>query len=110
MKYWLQALFKRNTRDAGCQREVVEIICMTIADKGTKGKTGKPLHSMQHPIAWSAAEEQDMSFLSDVRHALQCASAVQHIPDIGYSDSSHREAFGERPDKFPGSIAMMQSV
>ena len=50
-----------------------EIISMTIADKGTKGKTGKPLQPMQHPIACcvyytlcSAAEEQDMSFLPDI--------------------------------------------
>ena len=47
---WVQALFKRNDRDPGCQKEVEMILSMIIVDKGTKGKTGKPLYPMQHAL------------------------------------------------------------
>ena len=36
----MQALCKKNDRDAGCQKEVERILCMIIVDKGMKGKTG----------------------------------------------------------------------
>ena len=37
---WVQALCKKNEKDAGCQKEVEQILCMIIVDKGMKGKTG----------------------------------------------------------------------
>lgn len=45
--FWVQCLFKGDDSDEGCEKEVVEILSMTIMDKGTKGKTGKPrcMHS-----------------------------------------------------------------
>ena len=62
--WWVQALFKRNDTDPGCQKELESILSMIIIDKGTKGKTGKPPQLVQHALSLPAVKrsglEEDM--------------------------------------------------